>query len=302
MRLRQIEDFVAVVESGSIRAAARKLGLSQPAITKSVRRLEAELNSRLVQRTPRGVIPTPSGRAFFARARAAQAQLRKAEEEVSQIDGGGGAGSVTFGVVPAAIPIVPQAVVRFRQQFPRAQLRILEGYTHTLLPLVRDETLDMALGVRFDPNLDRAFTFRPLFRFEYAVVGRKGHPLRNARSLAALLDAGWISLTPSGFPGGPLDRAFSSAGLQRPQQLVRCESHNIAVAMLAKTDMLGIMSRRMLTDPLTRDFIDEIAVADAMPSYTTGIFARADPPLTPFATAMAKAAAAAARQLASRNP
>ncbi|HZR67685.1 MAG TPA: LysR substrate-binding domain-containing protein [Burkholderiales bacterium] len=299
MRLRQIEDFVAVVESGSIRAAARKLGLSQPAITKSMRRLEVELKSQLLQRTPRGVVPTPSGRAFFARARAAQAELRKAEEEVSQI-GGGGAGSVAFGVVPAAIPVVPQAVVRFRQQFPRARLRILEGYTHTLLPLVRDETLDMALGVRFDPNLDPALTFRPLFRFEYAVVARKGHPLRSARSLAELADSGWISLTPSGSPGGPLDRAFSSAGLPEPHQMVRCESHNIAVAMLAKTDMVGIMSRRMLSDPLTRDFIHEIAVGDAMPSYTVGIFARADPPLTPFAAAMAKAATAAARELASR--
>lgn len=300
MRLRQIEDFVAVVESGSIRAAARRLGVSQPAITKSVRRLEAELNSRLVQRTPRGVLPTPSGRAFLARARAAQAELRKAEEEITQL-GGDGVGSVTVGVVPAAIPIAPQAVVRFRQQFPRARLRILEGYTHTLLPLVRDETLDMALGVRFDPDLDPAFTFRPLFRFGYVVVARKGHPLRSARSLAELANVGWISLTPSGSPGGPLDRAFSSAGLPVPPQMVRCESHNIAVAMLAKTDMLGIMSRRMLTDPLTRDFIQQIAVSDSMPSYTVGIFARADPPLTPLAAAMAKAAAAAARQLASRN-
>jgi LysR family transcriptional regulator, regulator of abg operon len=301
MRLRQIQDFVAVVESGSIRAAARRLGVSQPAVTKSVRRLEAELNSRLVQRTPRGVVPTLSGRAFFARARAAQAELRKAEEELSQL-GGDGAGSVTVGVVPAAILIVPEAVVRFRHQFPRAKLRVLEGYTHTLLPLVRDETLDMALGVRFDAKLDPAFTFRPLFRFEYVVVARKGHPLRNVHSLAELANAGWISLTPSGSPGGPLDRAFSSAGLPSPQQMVRCESHNIAVAMLAKTDMLGIMSRRMLTDTLTRDFIQQIVVAEPMPSYTVGVFARADPPLTPLAAAMAKAATAAARQLASRNP
>src|SRR5262245_44704171 len=128
MRLRQIEDFVAVVESGSIRAAARKLGHSQPAITKSVRGLEAELHARLVQRSPQGIVPTPSGRAFFARARAAQTELRKAGEEVAQL-GGGGKGMVRFGVVPSAIPIVPEAVLRFRQQFPGAQLHVVEGYT-----------------------------------------------------------------------------------------------------------------------------------------------------------------------------
>ena len=77
MRLSQIRDFVTVVESGGIRAAARKLGVSQPAITRSVRGLEAELHTRLLQRTPTGVVLTEPGRAFLARARAAQAELRK---------------------------------------------------------------------------------------------------------------------------------------------------------------------------------------------------------------------------------
>lgn len=296
MRLRQVEDFIAVVESGSMRAAARKLGLSQPAITKSIRGLEAELHSRLVQRTPHGVVPTPSGRAFFARARAAQAELRKGEEEVAQLNGGN-AGSITFGVVPAAIPILPEAVVRFRQLFPRAQLRILEGYTHMLLPLVRDETLDLALGVRVAAKADPAFAFRPLFRFEYAVVARKGHPSRNVRTLAQLAGSECISLTPQGSPGGPLERAFSSAGLPIPQQVIRCDSHNIAVALLAKTDMICVMSRSMLAQSPARDVLQPIAVSDAMPSYAVGMFTRLDSPLTPFAAAMAKAVTAAARQL-----
>jgi len=301
MRLRQIQNFVAVVESGSIRGAARKLGVSQPAITKSVRSLEAELHSRLFQRTPHGIVPTPSGRAFFARARIAHVELSKAEEEVAQI-GSESAGSVTFGVGPlAAIVIVPEAVTRFRHQFPRARLRILEGYTHTLLPLVRDETLDLALGVRPDAKLDPAFAFRPLFRLDYVVVSRKGHPLRNARSLTELPNAEWISLLPPGLPGGPLDRMFSLAGLPGPRQMIRCDSHNIAVALLAKTDMLGILARKMLTQSPARDSLQQIAVTEPMPSYTLGMFTRMDSPLTPPAAALAKAVTAVARQLA-RSP
>src|SRR5258705_11931080 len=100
MRLSQIRDFLAVVESGGIRAAARELGVSQPAITRSVRRLEAELHTRLLQRTPTGVVPTQAGRAFLARARAAQAELRKAEGEADQLGEKGG--SVAFGVSPTA--------------------------------------------------------------------------------------------------------------------------------------------------------------------------------------------------------
>lgn len=71
MRLRQIQDFLAVIEEGSIHAAARKTGLSQPAVTKSLRGLEAELHAQLIRRTNHGVVATPAGRAFYTRARCA---------------------------------------------------------------------------------------------------------------------------------------------------------------------------------------------------------------------------------------
>src|SRR5258708_35952470 len=111
MRLSQIRDFVAVVESGGIRAAARKLGVSQPAISRSVRGLEAELHTRLLRRTPTGVVLTEPGRAFIARARAAQAELRKAGEEVDQL--GDKARLVAFGGSPPAATMVPEVYTLF---------------------------------------------------------------------------------------------------------------------------------------------------------------------------------------------
>jgi LysR family transcriptional regulator of abg operon len=298
MRLKQIQDFLAVVEAGSIHAAARKIGVSQPAMTKSVRGLEAELHIQLVRRTNHGVVPTPAGRAFFARAHVADSELRKAQEEMARL-AADGTGSVVFGAGPTAtLLVVPEAITRFREQFPKARIRVLEGFLTLLLPLVRDETLDFAIAPRPDDKLDAALRIRPLFRHTYVVVARKGHPLRNARSLAQLADADWISLLPPGAPGGPLDRAFSLAGLAVPQQLIQCDSYNVAVGVLARTDMLGICSQWMLTRSFARDFLQQIAVVEPMPSYTVGMFTRADPPLTPIATAMAKAVTVAARRLA----
>ncbi len=298
MRLTQIRDFLAVVECGGIRAAARKLGVSQPTITKSVRSLEAELHVQLLGRNARGIVPTASGRAFFARARVAQSELRKAEDEAAQ-SGGSSTGSVAFGAGPAGIAlIVPEAVARFREQFPRARVRIVEGLAHLLLPQVRNETLDFVVGLRPIMELDPTFRFRPLYRNELVVSVRKGHPLRHVRSLAELAGGDWLSTSTLDLPGGPIERLFTSAGLPPPRPVIQCESYNIVVTLLAKTDMLGVMQRRMMEEPFARDFLQEIPVADAMPSVTAGIFTRADTPLTRVAAAMAKNVTAVARGLA----
>jgi len=294
LRLKQIQDFVLVIETGSIRGAARKLGVSQPAITKSVRNLESELHAQLVKRTPHGIVPTAAGRAFFARARVAQTELRKAQEEVTQL-GGEGLGSVAVGSGPLGmLLIVPEAVARFRQQFPMVSIRIVEAFSTSFLPLVRDETLDLAIGTRTADKLDPAIAFRPLFRNEFVIAARKGHPMCNARSLAQLASADWI--VP--LRGGPIQRAFASANIPLPRQVVYCESYSTIIALLAKTDMLAISSRAILAASFAGGLLQPIAVAESMPVYTLGMFTRIDPPLTSAAAAMAKAVTVVARSLA----
>jgi LysR family transcriptional regulator of abg operon len=296
VRLTQIRDFLAVIDTGSVRGAARKLGVSQPTVTKSVRGLEAELQVQLIQRSVRGIVPTPSGRAFYARARVAHSELRKAEEEASQLSAPG-VGSVAFGIGPVGTTLVlPQAVKRFHRQFPHVRVRVVENLAHVLLPLVRDETLDFVVGLRRDTKLDPMLRFRPMYRSEIVIAARKGHPLGDARSLAQLAHAAWLGTPLLVRPGG-LDRTFASAGLSPPVAVIHCESYNSVVALLANTDMVGFMQRRQLQEPYARDFLKEITVAQSLPSVTAGMYTRADTPLTLAAAAMAKAIFGAARLL-----
>jgi DNA-binding transcriptional LysR family regulator len=298
MRLSQIRDFVAVVESGGIRAAARKLGVSQPAITRSVRSLEAELHARLLRRTPTGVVPTQPGRALFARARAAQAELRKAEEEVDQL--GQTAESVAFGVSPTSAMMVPEAVTRFRTEYPQARVRIAEGLPQALIPMVRDESLDFAICRRALVKLDSGLAFRPLLRNDFVVVARKGHPLEKANSLAQLVEASWISLLPLDAPDGPFASTFSPAGLSVPKQVIQCESYNTAIGLIAKSDMVGFLSRQLLSDSILGDFLTEVPVTEPLPSFAVGLFTRTGTPLTQVGAAMAKAVISVARSRAAR--
>src|SRR5512138_363977 len=138
MRLNQVRHFVSIVEAGSIRAAARALRTSHPALTKSMRLLEDELHVRLVERTTRGVTLTRAGRVFIGRARAIQAEVRKAEEELADV-AGERSGSVAVGIAPvAALMLGPEAFAGFLRQHPRATLRIVDGTAAALAPLVRD--------------------------------------------------------------------------------------------------------------------------------------------------------------------
>jgi DNA-binding transcriptional LysR family regulator len=297
VRLRQIRDFISVVESGSIRGAAKALKVSQPALTKSVRSLEAELESQLLQRSPQGVVPTTAGRTFFTRAKAAQSELRKAREELLELKGGE-EGAVAFGAGPLVTSlIVPDAVAAFRARHARTRIHIVEGFTRELLPLVRDETLDFAVGPRFQARLDAVFRFRPLFRNTLAIVARKGHPLRDVESVTDLAKAEWISIFPSG-PQSPVAAAFSAAHVAAPEQLIRCDSFNVALNLMVRTDAVGIMSRLLLTKTGLRERLQEIRVREPMPEFTVGLFTRADSPLSRRAGAMAKEIVTAARALA----
>ena len=144
IRLSQIRDFLAVAETGSIRAAARSLGLTQPALTKSLRQLEAELGAVLVTRSVRGIVPTMLGQAFLARARSIDGDLRRAREEIAQLQGAR-KGTLSVGASTApAMGVLPRAVVKLRGSWPQARIRVADTSFPNVLADLRDR-----LGVAY---------------------------------------------------------------------------------------------------------------------------------------------------------
>src|ERR1700729_1609134 len=113
MKLNQFRDVVAIAERGSLRAAARHLGLAQPALTRSVHDLERELGAPLFERRARGMRLTPMGEAFVRRANAILSEVRRARDEVEQLSGGVG-GKVVAGLSLAPhVALLPKALPAF---------------------------------------------------------------------------------------------------------------------------------------------------------------------------------------------
>src|SRR3954454_5187448 len=114
MDQRQLERFIDVVESGSLSRTSRRLNISQPALSKSLRLIEEQLGLRLLERGPRGVKATACGDVFYKRARTIVAQFRRAWDDLEAMKGST-AGTVTLGATPGPSVldrIVPEAVAR----------------------------------------------------------------------------------------------------------------------------------------------------------------------------------------------
>jgi DNA-binding transcriptional LysR family regulator len=294
MRLNQIRDLLAVVEAGSLRAAARRLGVSQPSISKSIAQLEREVQVQLLLRTAKGVMLTAAGRAFVARGRVIQGELRKVHDDLAALQGRS-EGAVSFGCGPAvAFPLVPDAMSRFRVKWPNAHVRIREGMRNALLPLVRDETLDFSISENVAAEDAAGLQFKSLIQPELVIAARRGHPLANATSLQDLAKANWLVFN---LPGarGALERTFELYGLPAPNALVHCESYATALGLVARSDLLALVLRQVLEGPMTEPFLQRIRTREKVSRPIIGIFSRAGAPLSPTAAAMVQAFSAAAR-------
>ena len=85
IRLHQLRDLLAVVETGSLRAAARQLGLTQPSLTKSLRQLEEQTALALVVRSKHGVTLTSAGQRLVEHARAIESEIRRTAQDLQRI-------------------------------------------------------------------------------------------------------------------------------------------------------------------------------------------------------------------------
>lgn len=301
MRLTQIRDFLAVVDAGSIRAAARGLGLSQPALTKSMRQLEEELGAVLVTRSVRGARLTEVGRAFLARARAVSADLRRAREEIAQMRGER-AGSLAIGAAPGpALGLLPAALPRLRRHWREASIHVVDVSPPDVLPALREGTLDLALSVRIGPLAERnkECLVEPLYMNEAVIIARRGHPLAAAHSLAELAEAEWIRTGPPDYTPA-LPAAFRAAGLPPPRYRVGCESFLALSALVAQSDLLAVVPWQIAAREKKAGWIVRIPVREAMPAREISVFRRADVPLTPIAREFVEVLRAAARLMRNR--
>ncbi|MDE2371667.1 MAG: LysR family transcriptional regulator [Burkholderiales bacterium] len=297
MTLQQLQDVLALAQHGSLHAAARASGQTQPALTKSLGRLEADLGAELFERHSRGVRPTEAGRRLIEHAQRIVAEAARARDTVAQLSGDR-RGRVAYGIsVAASILLAPLALQQFRHRYPQVSLHSRSGLYHTLAPALREGQFDFAICPVPPGAEDLQLVQQALLRSDMVIVARHGHPMAGARTLATLADASFVTGGPRGLPGGGIYETFEQAGLGEPRIALHTDGLFDTVAMVAGTDCLAMVPAALARSGLMRERLVPLALRDAMPVYEVALFQQRGVPPTPAADELMREFARAAAHL-----
>lgn len=178
--LRQLRALAATASSGNLTAAARKLGVTQPAVSLQLQTLQRLAGLPLLQRAGGGALATDAGRALLALEARVALAFRDCAAQLDAIRGAGG-GRVAIGAVSTAKYFVPAAIGDFARRHPKVEIKLTIGNRAEIIAGLRDFSLDGAITGRPPEDLD--LERRLIGDHPHIVIAPPGHALARRRRL-----------------------------------------------------------------------------------------------------------------------
>jgi len=248
MELRDIEYFAVVAEHGNLGRAAGALGLSQPALSKSLRRLEEALQVKLVARSSKGVVLTPEGAALVARARELRLSLQSIAREIGDVSEGR-VGHLRIGVGFAGVEaFLSGAFAMLLKESPRMKLTVTVSDNDLMIPALRNGELDLFVNYIGLSWLGEELVGEHLYDDEHVVCASVKHRLARSKTvrLDDLVGERW-ALPPATLPSPQrLHEKFRDAGLPAPQTAFEARSAALQLRTVVASDLLNWTSRRFV--------------------------------------------------------
>src|SRR5262252_7225648 len=180
MDLRQLRYFATIVESGSLSKASRQLFIAQPALSQQLSKLESEVGKPLLNRSPKGVVPTENGLALYHHARFMLRQLDQALS-IARQESGALHGMVSIGLPATTVSALGLPLVRrIRERYPNILINVVEGMSGHLGQMMRMGQLDLAVLFSADAAPDASVS--PLLDEELFVIVPQASALVPARA------------------------------------------------------------------------------------------------------------------------
>lgn len=260
LELRHHRHAIALADHRHFLRAARALGISQPALSRSIQELERRLGSVLFHRSRDGVEATDAGRVFLAQARAVLAHVGDLEREMQLMRGlGSGELRVGAGVYPSEM-FVAAAIARLAKSHPQLKLTVVSNSVDVLLQALRRREIDLVIGDLKTAEADRSVRATPMAWHRGHLVVRAGHPLLREPRIR-MTDALRFPLAlTTRVPPDMLSQLLQGRGERgvSPSLIpaITCDSPSVMKTIVIESDAITMMPmsliRRELTDGVLR--------------------------------------------------
>jgi DNA-binding transcriptional LysR family regulator len=251
---RQLQNLLAVIERGSLGKAAEALHISQPALTKSMRRLEEQLGVPLFYRDARGMRPTVYGEVLRAHAQGITIGIEQALREIAALHAGS-EGTIRVAAGPLVTnEILSKAVVHLMRERPKLRVSI-----HTAIGNTSDDLIagkyDFILALLPPGSPPDWLSQEPIFNDRIAIVARCSHPLaqRKRTSVRDLVKASWVLPVAGHYHRRRLENMFEEEHLPAPVPTVECASTDFIKSIVAESNHLGVIAAMGLNTHKDRD-------------------------------------------------
>lgn len=270
IEFRDLRYFESIAEIGHLGQASETLHRSQPALTKCIQRLERELGAALFERKGRGLALTAVGKEFYLRAKKIRETNDRYLNDMKDFIAGS-AGRVRIGCGPITadylLPIVCALALR---DAPNVSLDITIGTNHELKEAIRQERLDMIVGVT---SSDDEFVNQGFIDDTVVVAASRNHPIFALPSvgLKDLLRYHWILPTPPVESRKWLDKVFVASKLPKPTTHIEANTLPSIHDLIASTELLCFLSKLTLDHPKTRGLLKEVKLKATTMTRKLGI-------------------------------
>ncbi|KQQ89443.1 pca operon transcription factor PcaQ [Aureimonas sp. Leaf324] len=284
LRLRHLRTFVAVARQGSVGRAADELAITQPAVSKAIKELEAILGAPLLARERGKPLLSPYGEIFLRHAETSLSALRRGLEEVGDATSPS-ALPVRIGALPTvSARLLPAAIRRYLAHDLGARPRIVTGPTAYLTAQLREGALDIVIGRMGEPETMTGLVFEHLYSELIVFAVRAGHPLAGRTLRPETVLPFDVLLPPPGSVIRPtVDRLFAAANLPAPPRVVETVSLAFSRAYILATDAIWLISEGVVLEDLQRGVLDRLSVDTSRTQGPVGITMRAGDTPSPAA-------------------
>jgi DNA-binding transcriptional LysR family regulator len=298
LKLRDLDFLAALIETGTMGKAAGRLHVSQPAVSKAIADLERTLGVRLVDRSRRGIVPTPYGVAMGKRIVAIFNDLRQGVQEIDFLSDPT-KGEIRIGTTePIAAAIVTPAIDRLSREYPQMIFHFVAGDTWSLYREVAERNVELAI-CRMIGRLPEELTAEILFYDAFVVATAATNPLTRRRKLTLeeIANEPWTLYPYDGAFGSIIAETFRANGYEPPRLTVPTLSAFLQNELLATGRFLTVLPGFMLKVP--NRFPPLKALAVALPNNATpiGIITLKGRTVTPIAQTFIDNARAIAKPL-----